>query len=154
MSLSPSSACTHRVSVALFFVIDIDIVVDFVVIVIILIFYLLDSVCFDSRKLFCKHGNSFFVLLKKCIRYDDKHDDNSVHVFRSFFCVCVCLKPYSTKKRTSKSWAINFSEPFNKKQLNMSTTLLVIGVIMVTMLTEWFHRGQQKDLIPFKPFFI
>lgn len=36
----------------------------------------------------------------------------------------------------------------------MSTTLLVNGVIMVTMLTEWFHRGQQKDLIPFKPFFI
>lgn len=35
----------------------------------------------------------------------------------------------------------------------MSTTLLVNGVIMVTLLTEWFHRGQQKDLIPFKPFF-
>lgn len=30
----------------------------------------------------------------------------------------------------------------------MSTTLLVNGVIMVTMLTEWFHRGQQKDFNP------
>lgn len=35
------------------------------------------------------------------------------------------------------------------KQLNISTTLSVIVVIIVSMLTKWFHRSVKKSLIPF-----